>query len=64
MVSRWAANHDEATLVTIPHAGKGWAIRHGMLAATGEYRFMCDADMAMPIEYLEKFLDNMALGEI
>lgn len=62
IVSRWTADHDEATLVTIPHAGKGWAIRYGMLASTGEYRFMCDADMAMPIEYLEQFLDNMAKG--
>ena len=30
--------------------GKGWAVRQGMLAAQGEFRFICDADLSMPIE--------------
>ena len=46
----------------VPHGGKGWAVKHGMLAATGEYRFMCDADLSMPIEQLGSFLDRMAEG--
>ena len=33
-----------------------------MLAATGEYRFMCDADLAMPIDRLPSFLNRMAEG--
>ena len=37
-------------------AGKGNAVRVGMLAAKGEYRFMCDADLSMPIEEIVKFL--------
>ena len=40
---------DRVRLERIPHGGKGWAARHGMLAATGELRFMCDADLSMPI---------------
>ncbi len=36
--------------------GKGWAVRAGMLAAQGQYRFMCDADLSMPIVELAKFL--------
>ncbi len=36
--------------------GKGAAAKHGMLAAHGEYRFICDADLAMPIEEITKFL--------
>lgn len=36
--------------------GKGLAVRRGMLEASGEYRFMCDADLSMPIEELERFL--------
>lgn len=36
--------------------GKGVAIRQGMLAARGEYRFMCDADLSMPVEQLVRFL--------
>jgi len=38
------------------HRGKGSAVRAGMLAATGEYRFMCDADLSMPIEEVALFL--------
>jgi dolichyl-phosphate beta-glucosyltransferase len=36
--------------------GKGAAVQCGMLAAQGEYTFMCDADLSMPIEELIKFL--------
>lgn len=36
--------------------GKGAAVRLGMLEATGQYRFMCDADLSMPIEEVAKFL--------
>ena len=37
-------------------AGKGQAVCHGMLEARGEYRFMCDADLSMPIDELGKFI--------
>ena len=36
--------------------GKGLAVRRGMLEAQGEYRFMCDADLSMPIEEVNKFM--------
>ncbi|HSR19798.1 MAG TPA: dolichyl-phosphate beta-glucosyltransferase [Anaerolineales bacterium] len=36
--------------------GKGLAVRLGMLAAAGDYRFMCDADLSMPIEQVNRFL--------
>jgi dolichyl-phosphate beta-glucosyltransferase len=36
--------------------GKGTAVQKGMLAATGEFRFICDADLSMPVEELVKFL--------
>jgi glycosyltransferase involved in cell wall biosynthesis len=39
-----------------PHRGKGAAIRAGLLAAAGELRFMCDADLSMPIAELPRFL--------
>ncbi|GAB4572993.1 MAG: glycosyltransferase family 2 protein [Anaerolineae bacterium] len=39
-----------------PRQGKGAAIRTGMLAARGQYRFICDADLSMPIEEVNKFL--------
>lgn len=36
--------------------GKGNAVRRGMLAARGEYRFICDADLSMRIEGVVAFL--------
>ena len=49
-------------VLRVPHGGKGWAVRHGMLEARGRYRFMCDADLAMPIHHLRAFLDRMEEG--
>ena len=42
--------------------GKGKAIKRGMLEASGDYRFMCDADLSMPIEELEKFIPSKEDG--
>jgi len=36
--------------------GKGLAVQRGMLAAQGEYRFMCDADFSMPVTEINRFL--------
>ena len=62
LVNQWALIHQGVGLERLPHNGKGWAVKHGMLAATGEYRFLCDADLAMPIEKMEGFLREMREG--
>jgi len=36
--------------------GKGMACQVGMLAARGEYRFICDADLSMPIAEVNRFI--------
>jgi glycosyltransferase involved in cell wall biosynthesis len=38
-----------------PHRGKGGALRAGLIAARGAVRFMCDADLSMPLSELPKF---------
>jgi dolichyl-phosphate beta-glucosyltransferase len=43
-------------VVQCPQRGKGLAVRQGMLTARGEYRFMCDADLSMPINEITRFL--------
>ncbi len=43
-------------------AGKGNAVRCGMLEARGEYRFICDADLSMPIDELKNFLPPILTG--
>lgn len=42
--------------------GKGRAVRTGMLAASGEFRFICDADLSMPIEEVNRFLPPQLEG--
>jgi dolichyl-phosphate beta-glucosyltransferase len=42
--------------------GKGAAVRCGMLKAQGEFLFMCDADLSMPIEEVNKFLPPQLEG--
>lgn len=40
-----------------PHRGKGGAVKAGMLApGGGAFRFLCDADLAMPADELTRFL--------
>jgi glycosyltransferase involved in cell wall biosynthesis len=36
--------------------GKGLAVKTGMLSALGIFRFMCDADLSMPIGEVNRFL--------
>ena len=45
-----------------PHRGKGGAVKAGLLAAKGSYRFMCDADLSMPISELKSFLPPLLDG--
>ena len=55
-----AAGHSSVRLIEEPHAGKGLAVRRGMLAAEGKFRFICDADLSMPIAEVNQFLPPVA----
>lgn len=56
IVREFARTHPGFRVHTFPHLGKGAAVKRGMLAAAGEYRFLCDADLSMPIEFLSRLL--------
>jgi glycosyltransferase involved in cell wall biosynthesis len=56
VVQDFAKTHPYVRLFAGEPRGKGRAVRRGMLAAHGEYRFMCDVDLSMPIEEIAKFL--------
>lgn len=43
-------------VISLPHRGKGAALREGALQAQGEFIFLCDADLSMAIDDLPKFL--------
>ena len=52
----FARDHPYVRLIREPRRGKGLAVRRGMLAARGRYRYICDADLSTPIEEVVKFL--------
>lgn len=52
----FAAAHPAFRVLHNELPGKGRAVRDGVLAAAGRYRFFADADLSMPIEQLRRFL--------
>ena len=51
-------------LMTVPHAGKGAAVRAGMLAAEGDLVVFADADMATPPSELPKLTDALKDADV
>lgn len=56
IVETVAAADPRVVLQREPHRGKGGTIRAGMLASRADLRFMCDADLSMPVSELRRFL--------
>ncbi|MCI0524662.1 MAG: glycosyltransferase family 2 protein [Acidobacteria bacterium] len=55
-VAQEFAKRHENFRVLQTERGKGAAVKRGMLEAKGEFRFMCDADLSMPVEEISKFI--------
>ncbi|MFN8483576.1 MAG: dolichyl-phosphate beta-glucosyltransferase [Anaerolineae bacterium] len=55
VVEQYRADHPSVYLMRAKMRGKGNAVREGMAAARGQWLFMADADLAMPITELGKF---------
>ena len=58
----FAAGEPRLVVQREPHRGKGGAVKAGLAAARGWYRFMCDADLSMPISELKSFLPPLLDG--
>jgi dolichyl-phosphate beta-glucosyltransferase len=67
VVEQFAATQvqpDDPFRIRLLHSapGKGIAVKTGMLAGEGDYLFICDADLAMPIDEVSKFLPPQPLA--
>lgn len=62
IVRAFAAEHPYTRLIHEKRKGKGSAVQAGMFAAQGDYLFMCDSDLAMPIAEVNKFLPPQREG--
>lgn len=56
VTQRFADTYPNLHILQEPRPGKGGAIRRGILSAAGEYRFVADADLSMPVEQINRFL--------
>jgi dolichyl-phosphate beta-glucosyltransferase len=55
LVERYTTRTSDVRLLRNPgNRGKGYAVRHGMLSAQGEWILYSDADLSSPIEDVEK----------
>ncbi len=52
----FAANNPQVRVMQNTLSGKGRAVKQGILTAQGEYRFMCDVDLSMPVEEINRFI--------
>ena len=55
VAKQWAREWPLLRLVRGEHRGKGGAVRTGVLAATGAYIALADADFSMPVEEFDRF---------
>ena len=53
---RYESEHPQLRVYHETQRGKGLAVRRGMREAIGAYRFMCDADLSMPIDEVNRFI--------
>jgi dolichyl-phosphate beta-glucosyltransferase len=56
VASRLRGGWPRLAVISLPHRGKGAAVRQGLLAARGEFVFFGDADFSMPVEQIVRFL--------
>lgn len=64
LAEAFAGSSPPVRTLSLPHRGKGGAVKEGMLQAKGGYRFLCDADLSMPIEEIEGFLERIERFDI
>ena len=56
IAEKFAAEHPYISVLDEPRQGKGAAVQTGLLAGRGDYLFIADADLSMPIGEVVKFL--------
>jgi dolichyl-phosphate beta-glucosyltransferase len=59
----FATSNPQLRVLQNEQSGKGRAVKQGMLAAAGEYRFMCDVDLSMHVEEINRFVPPSLKGD-
>ncbi len=56
IAEEFARHNPNCRVLNLSKAGKGNAVRNGILAARGQYRFIADVDLSMSIDQIDLFL--------
>lgn len=63
IVSRFSDDHPNVRLISYPqNRGKGFAVKTGVLAASGQYILFSDADLSTPVREVRKLLKALREG--
>lgn len=62
IAQEFAQKHSNVHVIQNDRRGKGRAIQRGVAEAKGQYVFLCDADLSMPVEEISKFLPPQLLN--
>lgn len=62
VVERFVPTFDGLKLLNVATAGKGRAVRAGVLEAKGDAIFLCDADLSTPAAEIPRFLQTLREG--
>lgn len=62
VVQEFSRTDPRVVLQDEPHRGKGGAVKAALCAAPSSYRFVCDADLSMPIQQISRFLPPLLTG--
>ena len=63
VVSQFSDDHPNVRLISYPqNRGKGFAVKSGMLAASGQYILFSDADLSTPVREVRKLLKALRGG--
>ena len=54
----FAEQSPRVRLLSLPHRGKGHAVKRGMLEAKGKVRLFMDVDLAVPVETIAAFVEE------
>lgn len=56
LAQEFTSQYPNLRVIQNDQRGKGLAIQRGVAEASGEFLFMCDADLSMPVREINKFL--------
>ena len=64
MIGQFSKIYPGTRAIHLKQRGKGYAVREGMLAAEGRYRYMCDVDLSTPASEIHKFIEHARRSDV